>query len=625
MSVKKISVVWKKNSIASAVIAALGSVGAGAAYAVEFEVGDGWTGNWNNTISLGTSIRARDADTRLIGQANGVLAGYAPGSVSGNNTTGDQGELNYKKGDAFTTQLKIITEAEVKKGSMGAFVRAKAWYDYTLNEEGVHFGNQGNGYRAGAPLSDKGFESLNKFDGIALLDAYVYNTFDVTGMPLQVRLGNQALNWGESLFIQGINQINPIDVPAFRKPGTQVKEVLIPVPIISASLGLGSAGSIDVFYQLKWKNTPIDAACGNYWSVAEGAMSASPGSCYGTTPLVNVNSPFATANNLWAFTSGQGKEPGNSGQGGIAYHVTSDMLDTEFGAFAMNIHARTPTIGMYFGPNVLVPPGPANPNPGMGTGDNLFGNANWDYAKNIQLYGLTASTNIAGWSVASELSFQKGVPVQKDGNDLLYGVFGFGPLAADVRAAQAGGYYQGWDRFNKTQFQINTVKVAPAQAVGAGLWMLVAEAGFQWNNLPDYKKDSSATRYGRNFMFGPGANPAYGGNTCGTFNINQEGCENDGYVSRFAWGYRLSSDLQYPNVGGTGIGVTPNIFWSHDVKGYSMDGQFLEDRRVLGLGVKFSYAKKYILDLNATTYNHNAKFDALRDRDFYSATLSMNF
>ena len=623
MRVGKTSAVWKKSSVASAVIATLASMAPSGAYAIAFEVGDGWAGNWDTSVSLGTSIRARNPDKRLIGRANGALAGYAPESLSGNNTTGDQGELNYKKGDTFTTLLKVITEVELKKGSMGAFARAKAWYDYTLNEEGVRFGNQGNGYRAGAPLSDRGFESLNKFDGVALLDAYVYDTFDIKGLPLQVRLGNQTLNWGESVFVQGINQINPIDVPAFRKPGAQVKEVLIPVPILSASLGLGSAGSIDAFYQLKWKNTPIDAACGNYWSVAEGAISASPGSCYGTTPL--VNSPFATANNMWAFTSGKGRKPGDSGQAGIAYHVNSETLDTEFGAFAMNIHARTPNIGVYFGPNVVVPASPANPNPGMGMGDNLFGNANWDYAKNIRVYGLTASTNLAGWSVASELSFQKGVPVQKDGNDLLYGVFGFGPLAAQLRAAQATGFYQGWDRYDKTQFQINTVKAAPAHAVGAGLWLLVAEAGFQWNNVPNYKSDPNAPRYGRNFMFGPGANPAYGGNTCGTFNVNQEGCANDGYVSRFAWGYRLYSELQYTNVGGTGIAVTPNIYWAHDVDGYSMDGQFLKDRKVLGVGVKFSYAKKYNLELNATTFNHNAKFDALRDRDFYSATASMSF
>jgi hypothetical protein len=61
------------------------------------------------------------------------------------------------------------------------------------------------------------------------------------------------------------------------------------------------------------------------------------------------------------------------------------------------------------------------------------------------------------------------------------------------------------------------------------------------------------------------------------------------------------------------------------VKGVSVDSQFLEHRQTLGLSAKFSYAKKYTLELGAVTYNHNAKYDPLRDRDFYSATVGMSF
>ena len=43
----------------------------------------------------------------------------------------------------------------------------------------------------------------------------------------------------------------------------------------------------------------------------------------------------------------------------------------------------------------------------------------WEYPEDIQIYGLTAATTLAGWSVAAEASFQKDVPVQINGNDLL--------------------------------------------------------------------------------------------------------------------------------------------------------------------------------------------------------------
>jgi hypothetical protein len=95
-------------------------------------------------------------------------------------------------------------------------------------------------------------------------------------------------------------------------------------------------------------------------------------------------------------------------------------------------------------------------------------------------------------------------------------------------------------------------------------------------------------------------------------------------VSKFAWGYRLKMDVTYNDVL-AGIAVTPSVFWSHDVKGYSADGQFNEDRHILGLGVKFSYNRKYTLDIGATRFNSNAKYDPLRDRDFYSATMSVAF
>jgi len=71
--------------------------------------------------------------------------------------------------------------------------------------------------------------------------------------------------------------------------------------------------------------------------------------------------------------------------------------------------------------------------------------------------------------------------------------------------------------------------------------------------------------------------------------------------------------------------VTPSVYWSHDVKGYSADGQFNEGRQALGLAVKFSYAKKYSLDIGATSFNRNAKYDPLRDRDFYYATANISF
>ena len=604
--------------VLSSVAAAVASLLASPVFAVDFEFGDGWRGTWDNSVSVGTAWRAKDADPKLYSAADGLLVGKTDGRAP--NTT-DEGNLNYKKGDQITTLFKWITELQVQKGDLGALVRAKAWYDYTLNNQNVRYGNQNNGYNGfngsvltdRKPLSDDGFATLNRFDGVYLLDAYVYNTFDVAGKPLQVRAGNQVVNWGESLFIQGINQINPIDVPSFHKPGAQLKEVLLPVPVIYANQALGELGSVEFFYQAQWKPTPIDMGCGNYWSIVGSNIGHSVGPCNNMISPFGGSQPLGTMNRQF-LTTVDSQKPSNYGQFGAAYRFNSEKLDTEFGVFAMRYHSRTPYVSIV--------------NVGNGKARNgMPFDITWEYPDAIKAYGVSAATNVLGWSVAGEASLRKDVPVQIDGNDILFAGLGLGPYAgvANVISGVNGGngYLPGYTRANVKQLQVNAVK-AGNRLLGGDQYVFVAEVGGQWNNLPGYKDDTTALRYNRGFIFGPASAAGYGGSTCGTLNTTPEGCANDGFVSKFAWGYRLKMDVTYNDVL-AGIAVTPSVFWSHDVKGYSADGQFNEDRHILGLGVKFSYNRKYTLDLGATRFNGNASYDPLRDRDFYSATLSAAF
>lgn len=621
--------------IRTATAAAVALLSAHVAQADSFEIADGWTGSWSSSVSLGSSWRARDRDSRLYGQANGGLVGLTDGT--GANTI-DEGNLNYDKGDRYTTLFKLISEVEIKKGEMGMLLRGKAWYDQALKDEKVRFGNQGNGYNGYAlsaspsgapgtlteqrPLSDSGFDRLNKFSGLYLLDAYAYNTFEVAGQPLQVRAGNQVVNWGESLFIQGLNQINPIDVPSFRKPGAQLKEVFLPVPILQASQSLGDFGGIEAFWQWKWKNTPIEASCGNYWSVAANNISPNaPGACNNAVTLTQSNPYGAT---VGAYVPGiEGRKAKDAGEFGLAYRFTSDALDTEFGFYGMNIHSRTPVISVQKGGGATASP------------FSVF----WEYPENVKVYGVSAATNLAGWSVAGELSFHRGVPVQVDGNDLLLSSLGaggalsgtsipFGPYGnAAVSAFAGNGYLAGYTRANKTQLQLNTVKAGNG-VLGASQYLFIAEVGFQFNNLPDYKKDPTALRYNRAFIFGPGASAAYGGSTCNPaapLNVpGAQGCDNDGYVTKRAVGYRLKGELTYNDLI-PGVTVYPGLYWSHDVYGYSLDNQFIQGRMALSPSVRFSYAKKYNLDVGAVRYNRNAKFDPLRDRDSVYVNAGMSF
>ncbi len=749
----------RRNTLLATVIGAVLASYAGSASALEFEFDDGSRVNWNTTLSVGASWRAQEPDRRLYTRADGSLIGLytaplVPGTavgprdgLAGNHAAGD-GNLNYDKGDRFATPFKILTDVEYKKGNFGGLLRVKAWYDQALNEEEVRVGaqsNEFNGVRKGlgpvpgytlctgawtpssncmpvsppgqnlwpkAKLRDDGFEDEQKFDNVYLLDAYVYGTFAVGDSDLQLRLGNQVVNWGESIFIQGVNQINPIDVPAARRAGAELKEILLPVWMAYANWGL-SFGSVEAFYQLKWNNTSVDG-CGTYFTATSTLISADPGSCRSITVVGGQLGNLAPGNagNIvpqlgsqpWQVSGSgtyvpavKGKEASDSGQFGLAFRFPVDKIDTEIGLYAMNIHSRLPyssgtggtspgqlpanvrtamqTAG-YIGQDAYgwwwrtpgsttllrsLMPGPEAFFEGViksvnnGTGINLeSGKGYWEYPEDIQIYGITAATNLFGWSTSAEVSYQADVPAQVNGNDLIgASILGIGPyreVSAAVAAAGEGAYLKGYERFNKTQAQLNAVKTF-SNFLGAENIVIVGEIGGQWNDVPDYTK--GGVRYGRGFMYGTGSSPAYGpggppagqptlggasqGNLCSPtfvglpvpvfntlYNPHPEGCRNDGYITDMAWGYRLRVSMGYNNVLNSGVTVTPSVFWSQDVEGVSIDPTFNEDRSTLGLGVKFDMSKKYVLDLNWVSYADN-NFDPLFDRDYYSASFSVTF
>ncbi|MCC6193563.1 MAG: DUF1302 domain-containing protein [Burkholderiales bacterium] len=619
---------------ATTLAAALLLASATHARAFEFETEGGWKGTFNNTISAAASWRAQAPDSALYSEADGIRAGYGPGGTGGSNT--DSGTLNWDKGGRFATPIKLLSELSLHKGDLGAFLRVKAWYDQALNDEGVRAGNgdQDPMYSRGAPLSDASQPNLNKFQGIALLDAYVYDTFAIGGKPLQLRAGRQVVNWGESLFIQGVNQLNPIDVPALQRPGTEVKEALLPVWSLYGNLGFGNGASLELFYQLKWEQTIVDS-CGGYWSPVEWAISTSPGSgCRAVATTLAGASNFDQVNAGLYVPLGQGSDGKNSNQWGLAFRLPVDAIDSELGIYAMRINSRVPIVSARTGTSLIGTPlqeatGLINAIPALAPLGLTSATGLWEYPNGINIYGASLSTNLAGWSVGAEVSYTPNQPVQINGNDLLQGVLtGIGPMGdAGIAATMqgSGAYVSGYDRMRKYQFQANTIKVLPAM-LGAAQGLLIAEAGMQWNDLPN-----NGRRYGRAFIFGFASDDSvpFGGSTCTNpvpplVNPQQDGCRNDGFVTKFAWGYRLRASLEYPGLIG-GFSVTPNVFWGHDVSGYSSDTQFIEGRQALGLGVRFEYQKRYALDLGYTSFSNSAKYDPFRDRDYYAASLSMTF
>jgi hypothetical protein len=324
----------RRSTVLAAAIGTALAAYAGGAQALEFEFDNGTRINWNTTLSVGTSWRAESPHPYLYTRADGALIGkwsgdpLMPGEyakkgdgLAGNQAGGD-GNLNWGKGDRFSTPFKIISDVEIKKGNFGGLLRVKAWYDEALNSGDVRVGNQANNFNGvrpglgpvpgygpcvgagGAPrasrcrLRDR--TSGRRASSVTMVSRTSRSSTTSTcsmhmcmdrlrwaDTDLQLRLGNQVVNWGESVFIQGVNQINPIDVPAARRAGAELKEILLPVWMAYANWGL-SFGSVEAFYQLQWNNTSIDG-CGNYWARQSRPRSSrsTPASCRSATVLGN--------------------------------------------------------------------------------------------------------------------------------------------------------------------------------------------------------------------------------------------------------------------------------------------------------------------------------------------------
>ena len=632
------------------------------AHAFELKLEDGWKGSLDTTVSLGTSWRMQSPDRLLYGRANGQRVNPADTSGLGGTNT-DSGNLNWDKGDQFSTLLKATSDLSLSKGEMGVFARVKAWYDYALEDQSVRAGHHGNNWTVNSKLSDSGYDRLQRFSGVALLDAYVYNTFDVAGKPLQLRLGNQVINWGESLFIQGVNVVNPIDLSALRKPGAEVKEAFLPVTALSANLGLGGGKSLEAFYQFRWTPSNIDS-CGAYFGVVETQLTTKAGQACSTaltttTSLAsnfqNFNSPGAGANpGISWIPMADGRE-GEDSQFGVAFRFPLESLDTEFGLYAARISSRTPVVSGITGRRVAT--GNAtidglflNNHPGItavtgGLFPAPWGRGFWEYPDDINVYALSASTNVAGWSIGAELSHTPKLPVQINANDLLQGLlFGrtanggavggpMGQIALNATpSGHAGGTeVSGYRELEKTQLQINGVKLFP-RVLGSAQAAFVGEVAIQHANVGD---SYNGLRYGRAFIFGFAKHATMNGAcsqstvslvaAASTRNNQPDGCENDGFATENSWGYRARLGLEYPNFLNTGATLFPTFSFSHDVSGYSVDNQFIEDRKVYGASFRFNIQRVHNIELSYIQYGDSAKYDPFRDRDFMSLVFSTSF
>jgi hypothetical protein len=607
--------ILNKTIVASLVCTALY---AGTANGADFYFGENQDLHLQVTsqLSMGASWRLKDADNRFIGALNGGTGGT---------TTTDDGNLNFGKNETFSKIIKGVHDIQLSKDNWGIFTRVKYWYDKELKDESRAHGHSPNNYVPGAVLNDDDFADFAKFSGIELMDAYFYTNFDVARAPVEFRLGRQVISWGESTFIQGgLNSTNPFDVNALRRPGAELKEGLLPVGMAYINAGVSENFNFEAFYQYEWEKTQIDG-CGTYFSGADFAADG----CNAVT--IAVPDQQAIAGGFFAQRQEDG-EPDDGGQYGFALrYYAAELNDTEFGLYFMNIHSRLPLINAVRTQTLAVPGVtsvfiPAALDPTGGVLSALNPQYRIVFPEDLQYFGASFATNIAGTAVSGEVSYKPDTPVQINGPEILNGVLSEQPFfryTPRVTAVGFGEEAQGYDELDVTQIQVTALHFFE-RVLGASRLTVIGEAGIIFT---DGAEDSDQL-YGRNSVFGLGDFDAGGGINC--TNLEAAGaiggdCAEDGFVTDSAWGYRVRGVLEYNNVF-AGISLKPTIDWQHDVDGYSPDPgqQFHEGKKSFGISLEALYQQKYSMTVAYRSFN-GGSHNILEDKDFASVNFAVSY
>lgn len=630
------------------------------AQAVEFSFADNEiTGSIDTTVSYGQLWRVQGQDK------------------SNNDVNTNDGNRNFDTG-LVSEVFKITTDLEASYQNYGVFIRGTAFYDTQIMDKRNDYNDANNPAQPSQSYPrDNTFtrETRHKAGRDAqILDAYVYGNWDVGDMPVSGRFGKQVFNWGEGLFYRGgVNTTNPVDAAKFRLPGSEVKEVLVPVEALSFNIGLTDNLSMETFYQFNWKETAVDPV-GTYFSetdlFADGGNTAyndfSQTALGARNPLLLNNTVLGVYNNpaligqsqavfgaLGLYQGPGGKTfvyPGdqiaqvakiggdlnakNDGQYGVAFrYIAEELNSTEFGFYFVNYHGKEPSIyadlNGYQGVNVGALAGAlgnASLAGGLATADLLANmQARREYAEDIRMYGLSFNTTVGQTSVFGELSYRPNLPIGIAAtNDLLGDLVGQGAQLADNSGALPNA---------------GTAVIAGRQVARDG-------------SISNYTRvEAFNTSFGAIHNFGPtlSFDSLFGIAELASEHVRGDslkytdyqgnvryyaGRPNNSYISDYgrddqinknAYGYTLVLSGTWNDVY-AGVNLSPFAVFKHDFEGNShQTGNFIEGRKAYTVGMRASYLNSLEAEIQYTEFYGAGQNNGARDRDNIGLNVKYSF
>jgi len=366
-----------KKTLGAAIVA-VSLAGVGTVQAIEIP-----TGNPDFNVRLDTTARY-NVGVRVKSQDDAIL----------NNANYDESNSRFDSGDVVTNRVDLLTELDVVyKRRYGARVSAAAWYDHAYNDDVVNTSDN-NVYYPGSgvwgPSTPSYFdgrysnETKRRHHGPSgeILDAFLFGTFDLGAVPVNVRAGRHNIYWGQGILFAGHGIAfaqGPIDgLKAVTSPGTEARELYLPVNQLSAQANVTSNLSISGQYFLEWE--PTRAAQGGTFLGAGDVALLGPDQL----PIApGYAIPFLDPN-----------KPSDSGNWG----VKADYFLSGVGTFGF--HYREFDEYAPWGVQTNV-----NPTTGAPV------SAQYVYAEDVSLYGLSWGGDAFGASAGIDFSYRKDVPL----------------------------------------------------------------------------------------------------------------------------------------------------------------------------------------------------------------------
>ncbi|MEB0027525.1 DUF1302 domain-containing protein [Pseudomonas sp. MH9.2] len=629
------------------------------------------------------------ADDEIKGSFDTTLSYGQLWRVQGRDKTND--DVNINDGNRnFDTGLvsevyKVTSDLEVSYKNYGAFVRGSAFYDTQIMDKRTDYSGNNNPSQPSQnfPHNDSFTYATRHSAGrdAQILDAYVYGNWEVGDLPLTARLGRQVFNWGEGLFYRGgVNTTNPINAAQFRLPGSELKEVLVPIEALNFNVGLSDNLSMETFYQFSWKETQVDPV-GTYFSetdlFADGGNTA-----YAVMPqLSTLNGLYQglsaagagglqggggadAVGNFKVASIGPDINARNDGQYGVAFRYLAEQLNaTEFGFYFVNYHAKEPTIyadlGSYSGLNLaeltaattpaiqqavaaqagisvaqLQAALAAAPNSplaqayrstltsavgGMATMDvanQVQGRR--EYAEDIRMFGVSFNTTLGDASLFGELAYRPNMPIGiATTSDLLGDLLMQAPQMASGALVNIGGNDVGLgDRIHNAE-RVEMFNTSLGTIYNFGPRM-------SFDSLTGVAELSSEHLRGSSLKYTAwDGSTRYYSSRGNVPYINGHG--RDDQVNKNAFGYTLMFQGTW-NDAYAGVNLSPFVIYKDDFEGNShQTGNFIEGRKAYTLGVRANYQNRLEAELQYTEFYGAGQNSAIRDRDNIGLNVKYSF